>query len=262
MAFKFYPDQKKRPWCCIPAHQCKWTNHIKRHYDCGNISLSMPEFSFWYHTRTIRIHHHHWGSNRPREWYPHGRIMGWNIPPITSWTLTPCGLIPTYFIPSITIRHTSGGCGRKWILNWWIHRWSPHWWINFGRTIQKRGITGDPHHITDTSDIITSNSVWSPITPQKISVRVPCRAQDISGMVHTDLIIMDIPHQKKELTSIIDTKESFSWTKIKVDKLESLIKKLNHSAHIIPPSPYFLTRLWHLLKRGEEMGPTKSPVLV
>ena len=40
-----------------------------------------------------------------------------------------------------------------------------------------------------------------------------------------------------------------------MEKLESLIGKLNNSAYILPPAWYFLTRLFHLLKRGDKRVP-------
>ena len=48
-----------------------------------------------------------------------------------------------------------------------------------------------------------------------------------------------------------DIKETLASTKINIDTLESLIGKLNHAARVIPPARYFLNRLHHLLKRGE-----------
>ena len=52
-----------------------------------------------------------------------------------------------------------------------------------------------------------------------------------------------------------DIKESQSSTNIKMEKLESLIGKINHSAYIIPPAQYFLTRLFHLIKRLNKRVP-------
>ena len=52
-----------------------------------------------------------------------------------------------------------------------------------------------------------------------------------------------------------DIKEALASKNIKTDTLESLIGKLNHSEHVIPPSQYFLNWLRHLLKRGGKWGP-------
>ena len=43
-------------------------------------------------------------------------------------------------------------------------------------------------------------------------------------------------------------------TKIKIDTLELVIGKLNHEAHVIPPTRYFLNRIRHLPKRGKKWG--------
>ena len=47
-----------------------------------------------------------------------------------------------------------------------------------------------------------------------------------------------------------DIKDFLPSAKIKPDKLESLLGKLNHAAHVITPARHLLTRLYHLLKGG------------
>ena len=49
-------------------------------------------------------------------------------------------------------------------------------------------------------------------------------------------------------------------TKIKTDPRESLIGKLNHAAHVVPPARYFFDRLRQLLKRGKQWGPQRLQI--
>ena len=61
---------------------------------------------------------------------------------------------------------------------------------------------------------------------------------------------------KEKVTAWVqDIRASLSSTKIKTDKLESLIGKLNHVEHIISSARYFLTRLRQHLKRGNKWVP-------
>ena len=60
-----------------------------------------------------------------------------------------------------------------------------------------------------------------------------------------------IPTRREKIAWTNDTKEALSSTKIKTDTLELLIGELNHAAHVIPSARYFLNRLRHLIKRGE-----------
>ena len=63
--------------------------------------------------------------------------------------------------------------------------------------------------------------------------------------------------EEKQTACTNDIKEALASTKIKTETLESLIGKLNHAAHVIPPARYFLNLIRHLLKRGVGWGPQR-----
>ena len=89
----------------------------------------------------------------------------------------------------------------------------------------------------------------------KITEQKKCIGWDIN----TQYLRVSLPKEKQtDWTN--DIKEALDSTKIKTDTLESLIGKLNHTAHVIPPARYFLNRLHHLLKRGK-MGTKEVPTM-
>ena len=77
--------------------------------------------------------------------------------------------------------------------------------------------------------------------------------------INTQYLRFSLPEEKQTAWTN-DIKEALASTKIKTDTPESLIGKLNHAVHFIPPAQYFLNWLRHLLKRGE-MGTTEAPTM-
>ena len=71
--------------------------------------------------------------------------------------------------------------------------------------------------------------------------------------MHTHYLRVFLPKEKQKYW-FTDIKEALASTKIKTDTLESLIEKLNHAAHVIPPARYFLNWLRHLMKRVKVWG--------
>ena len=63
--------------------------------------------------------------------------------------------------------------------------------------------------------------------------------------------------QEKETLWVHDIRESLALRNINTDKIESLIGKINHTAHIITPARYFLNRLHNLRKRGNKWDPER-----
>ena len=88
---------------------------------------------------------------------------------------------------------------------------------------------------------------------EQLAYQKTCLGWDIN----TQSLRVSIPEEKQTAWTN-DIKEALASTKIKTDNLESLIGKLNHAAHVIPPAQYFLNWLRHLLKMGE-MGNTGAP---
>ena len=74
--------------------------------------------------------------------------------------------------------------------------------------------------------------------------------------INTQSLRVSLPEDKQTAWKN-DIKEALASTKIKTDTLESLIGKLNHAAHVILPARYFLNRLRHLLKSGDNWGPQR-----
>ena len=68
--------------------------------------------------------------------------------------------------------------------------------------------------------------------------------------INTQSLRVSLPEDKQTAWTN-DIKEALASTKIKTNTLESLIGKLNHAAHVIPPERYCLNRLRHLLTRGK-----------
>ena len=68
---------------------------------------------------------------------------------------------------------------------------------------------------------------------------------------HTHSLPVITPTKIETKAWATDIKEALASTKIIIDTLDSLIGKLNHAAHVIPPEQYFLNLPRHLLKRGK-----------
>ena len=74
--------------------------------------------------------------------------------------------------------------------------------------------------------------------------------------INTQSLRVSLP-EEKQTSWTNEIKDALASTKIKTDTLESLIGKLNHAAHVIPPARYLLNRLRHLLTRRRKWGPQR-----
>ena len=152
----------------------------------------MTEVVIRHYTRTIIIHHHQWGRNRYWECYLHGNLMVSNRSPITSQTIT--GIRTARAIWNTRSERWVKIVFNGWIH--WLHNHSWHVWPNLGGTDQKRGIIGNKHHILSISNPRDSKSGRPSITPQFSRVMETCSAQDMSGMVPIETLIMGTPLQR------------------------------------------------------------------
>ena len=117
---------------------------------------------------------------------------------------------------------------------------------------KKCGYIGHPYTIPTTPYIKTPLKQDDPLSLRKLtgegqlSEHKTCLGWDIN----TRYMRLFLTEEKKTAWTN-DIKEALASTKIKIDTLESLIGKLNHAAHVIPPARYFLNWLRHLLKKGK-----------
>ena len=150
-----------------------------------------------------------------------------------------------------TSSNTGGWYQIEWIFNGCIRQQQHHphhWWTNMGGAHQKRGTTGNPHNIPDTSVLRTTEMVWHHFSPQTIRRRLPLRIQDTPGLVHPNLLSTGRPPPREINSLYIGHQVIPILEKNKTAKLESLLGKLNHAVHIIPPARYFLNIIHLLLK--------------
>ena len=98
---------------------------------------------------------------------------------------------------------------------------------------------------------------WPPLTSQDLRRRSAWQAQDLYGMGHPDPFSTGIPTSIKGDSLDKQHQGIPRFNKINTDKLEFLIGKLNHAAHIIAPSRYFLNRLHKLLKKRNTWVPRR-----
>ena len=129
-------------------------------------------------------------------------------------------------------------------------------------------ITVDDEHCIDrakSATILVIHTLFRPLQPSEplkrddpLSIRklvweVKLADQNtcLVWYINTQYLRVSLP-KEKQIAWTNDIKEALAYTKINTDTLESLIGKLNHAAHVIPPAQYFLNRLSRLLKRGGE----------
>ena len=122
---------------------------------------------------------------------------------------------------------------------------------------QKRRLIGCPHHIQTAEFLRTSETRW-PLSLQKFALEGHFDEHKIClGLyIQTRSLWVFLPIEKYTAW-VQDIISTLSLTKINTDKLESLIDKHNHAAHIITLSSYFLTKLCNLIKRGKPWGPQR-----
>ena len=100
-----------------------------------------------------------------------------------------------------------------------------------------------------------------PLTLRKLTGEVQLAEQKtcLSWDINTQYLRVSLTEEKQTAWKN-DIKEALAYTKIKTDTPESLIGKIDHAAHVIPPEQYLLNQLRHLLK-GVKMGTTEAPTM-
>ena len=78
--------------------------------------------------------------------------------------------------------------------------------------------------------------------------------------INTQYIRVSLPEEKQTSWKNY-IKEALASTKINTDTLESLIGKLNHAAHVIPPSTILLKSATPFTYEREKMGTTEAPTM-
>ena len=106
------------------------------------------------------------------------------------------------------------------------------------------------YHILSTSYLWTVNLGRTPINLQTSRGRAPCITQDLSGMGHPHPLTTGIPTQRK-VGGLGNWHQIFLvLNKNKNRKTESLVDKLNHAAHVTPPSMVLPHNITPSYKRG------------
>ena len=100
---------------------------------------------------------------------------------------------------------------------------------------QNVGNPGGTHHIMASSNRRSTEQRLPPIAPKVVKGRAPDRVHDMPRIGYPDSITVGIPTQRRGGILVKVHQRSLGNQKNRTEKLESLVSKLNHRAHIIPP---------------------------